>query len=100
MLCATLCYMDRVGVRELRQNLSVYLRRIARGDSLEVTDRGRAVALLAPLPDGRPAREALIGSGRLLPASGTLVDLGVPPPSTVSQSISDALAEERAEHSA
>jgi prevent-host-death family protein len=33
--------MDRVGVRELRQNLSVYLRRVARGESLEVTERGR-----------------------------------------------------------
>src|SRR5919201_1885089 len=36
--------MDRVGVRELRQNLSVYLRRVRRGEALEVTERVRRVA--------------------------------------------------------
>ena len=41
---ATLCYMERVGVRELRQNLSVYLRRVGAGQTLEVTERGRPVA--------------------------------------------------------
>jgi hypothetical protein len=46
-----MCYMrvdwGRVGVRELRQNLSVYLRRVLKGESFEVTDRGRTVAVLA-----------------------------------------------------
>ncbi|MGH2488568.1 MAG: type II toxin-antitoxin system Phd/YefM family antitoxin, partial [Candidatus Limnocylindria bacterium] len=50
-----MCYMTdgraQVGVRELRQNLSVYLRRVKRGERLEVTERGRAVALLAPLSE-------------------------------------------------
>ena len=41
--------MDRVGVRELRQNLSVYLRRVRRGEALEVTDRGQPVAVLQPI---------------------------------------------------
>jgi prevent-host-death family protein len=41
--------MERVGVRELRQNLSVYLRRVRRGEKLEVTERGRPVAILQPL---------------------------------------------------
>ncbi len=39
----------RVGVRELRQNLSVYLERVKAGESLEVTERGQPVARLAPL---------------------------------------------------
>jgi prevent-host-death family protein len=30
----------RVGVRELRQNLSKYLRRVERGERLEVTEHG------------------------------------------------------------
>ncbi|HXI18655.1 MAG TPA: type II toxin-antitoxin system prevent-host-death family antitoxin [Chloroflexota bacterium] len=49
-----------VGVRELRQNLSVYLRRVEAGETLRVTDRGRPVALLGPLPGGaqRPALAA------------------------------------------
>ena len=41
--------MDRVGVRELRQHASRYLERVARGESLEVTDRGRPVARLVPI---------------------------------------------------
>ena len=41
--------MERVGVRELRQNLSVYLRRVRRGEKLEVTERGRPVAILQPI---------------------------------------------------
>ncbi len=48
--CATLCYMaqdpSRVGVRELRQNLSVYLDRVKRGESLTVTEHGQIVAVL------------------------------------------------------
>ena len=45
----TVLDMDDVGVRELRQNLSVYLRRIAKGETLRVTDHGHPVALLTPL---------------------------------------------------
>jgi prevent-host-death family protein len=43
--------MERVGVRELRQNLSVYLRRVKSGQRLEVTEHGRPVALLEPIVD-------------------------------------------------
>lgn len=41
--------MDRIGVRELRQHASRYLERVAQGESLEVTDRGRPVARLVPI---------------------------------------------------
>ena len=34
--------MDSVGVRKLRQNLSVYLRQVATGEALRVTEHGRA----------------------------------------------------------
>ena len=36
----------RVGVRELRQNLSVYLDRVKAGETLEVTEHGHPVARL------------------------------------------------------
>ena len=36
-----------VGVRELRQNLSIYLDRVKRGAVLQVTEHGRTVAVLA-----------------------------------------------------
>jgi prevent-host-death family protein len=42
--------MERIGVRELRQHASRYLARVAGGESIEVTDRGRPVAMLVPLP--------------------------------------------------
>ncbi len=39
----------QVGVRELRQNLSRYLRRVGAGEHFEVTERNVPVAILAPL---------------------------------------------------
>lgn len=41
--------MERIGIRELRQHASRYLRRVQLGESLEITDRGRPVALLVPV---------------------------------------------------
>ncbi len=74
--------MNRVGVRELRQNLSVYLRRVRRGETLEVTERGRPVAVLQPImdPDDRFAR--LEARGIVLRrGAGNLAQL--PPPAKV-----------------
>ncbi len=46
--------MIDVGVRELRQRASAWLRRVEAGETVRVTDRGRPVALLTPLPAGSP----------------------------------------------
>jgi prevent-host-death family protein len=88
---------DSVGVRELRQNLSVYLGRVVRGESLVVTDRGRPVAQLGPLPERASPLDRLRAEGRVRPARGDLAELGMPPPVPARGSISEALAEERAE---
>ena len=40
--------MSRVGVRQLKDRLSECLRRVARGERITVTDRGRPVAVLGP----------------------------------------------------
>lgn len=77
-MCYVLCVMNRVGVRELRQNLSVYLRRVKRGESLEVTERGEPVARLVPLSTGDRYWDRLIAEGKVRPASGSIEDL--PPP--------------------
>ena len=62
-----MCVMaDRVGVRELRQNLSVYLRRVKLGDRLEVTERGRVVARLEPIVDDDDPIARLERQGRIL----------------------------------
>jgi prevent-host-death family protein len=41
--------MQTVGVRELKARLSECLRRVRAGERLTVTDRGRAIATLAPV---------------------------------------------------
>ena len=85
-----------VGVRELRQNLSVYLRRVRAGEAFEVTDRGQPVAMLVPLAKPSTALERLLASGRATARAGDLIELG-PPPGEVSRRLSEALAEEREE---
>jgi prevent-host-death family protein len=51
-----------VGVRELKQRLSEYVERAAKGETVRVTDRGVPKALLGPLP-GRPRIEEGIADG-------------------------------------
>ena len=85
-----------VGVRELRQNLSVYLRRVEAGEALEVTDRGRTVAMLVPLSKPTTVVERLVAAGRAIPSQGHLAELGLPS-GAVSSALSDALAREREE---
>jgi prevent-host-death family protein len=64
----------RVGVRELRQNLSIYLDRVKEGETLEVTEHGHAVALLTPLPRSTMTTlDRLIAEGRVTPGSGDLM---------------------------
>jgi len=89
-------YSDTVGVRELRQNLSVYLRRVAAGQKLRVTERGRIVAALVPLREDESPLDRLIKQGRLIPAQGDLLELG-PPRGRSSVRASKALDELREE---
>ena len=49
-----------VGVRELRRDLSEYLRRVEEGESFAVTSRGREVAVLAPAPGRADAIKRLV----------------------------------------
>jgi len=53
-----------VSVRELRQNLSVCLRRVREGESLAVTSRGERVAVLGPV-DGGSLLDRLTAEGRI-----------------------------------
>ena len=70
--------VDRVGVRELRQNLSVYLRRVKEGEALEVTEHGRTVARLVPAQEHESVLERLIAEGKVTAAHGRLDDLPMP----------------------
>jgi len=67
--------MEAVGIRELRQNLSVYLKRVTdEGATFEVTDHGKPVALLSPRR-GEDWYQAMVAAGRIRPARARLADL-------------------------
>lgn len=98
-MCYSRCYMakvDQVSVRELRQNLSVYLRRVKQGEVLEVTERGMPVALLRPLTRRfSTALERMLDEGRLHPASAGHHDLAPPLRLPLKITASQALEEQR-----
>lgn len=50
--------MTSVGVRELRDKLSEYLRRVEQGELLLITDRGRPIGELGPAAGGRGSDRA------------------------------------------
>ena len=85
----------RIGIRELRDTLTQTIRRVARGETIEVTHHGEPVAVIAPVPAGRVERLVVAGDvsrGRPLerlprrfPVIGT-------------QTASRALEDDRAEH--
>ena len=68
---------NRIGVRELRQNLSVYLRHVReQGRTYEVTERGEPVARLTPLPgDELSGWDRLVAEGRITPPTRRWEDL-------------------------
>lgn len=87
---------ETVGVRELRRDLSEYLRRVERGEIFAVTSRGRAVAVLGPSSERRDPLARLILERHAIPARVDLLDVeplelpGGPP-------LSDLLDDVRAE---
>jgi prevent-host-death family protein len=88
--------LHQVGVRQLRQNLSAYLRRVAIGESFEVTERGRRVAILSPLPEESTPLGRLVASGKAEAPIGDVLELG-PPEGALSTRLSDALEKDREE---
>jgi antitoxin (DNA-binding transcriptional repressor) of toxin-antitoxin stability system len=98
--CATMCYMARagskpVGVRELRQNLSVHLVRVKAGHTLTVTEHGRAVAELRPVPPESDQLARLIADGRLRPPRRSPLALPRPLRLTLDRPVSALLEESR-----
>jgi len=88
--------MERVGVRELRQNLSVYLRRVRRGETLEVTERGQPVAVLQPIMAADDGFARLEARGiSLRRGAGNLADLLPPARVKLDRPLGDVLDESR-----
>jgi prevent-host-death family protein len=102
-----MCYMSeeqghpaRVGVRELRQNLSVYLARVKEGETLEVTEHGQPVAELRPRqPTPVSIIDRMIADGRATAARRDHRKLPPPPrrPPQDGPTLSEILQEMRNE---
>ena len=65
--------MERVGVRELRQKASEILRRVAAGETFEITDRGRPAAILSS--PGASGLAEMERRGLIRRAEGDLLDV-------------------------
>jgi prevent-host-death family protein len=88
--------MLTVGIRELKNQLSHYLRRVRAGERIVVTERGRPVAVIAPSPTTEADRhiEALIRAG-IVRWSGGKPRGSLPPARLTGPSVAEAVIEDR-----
>lgn len=87
---------ETVGVRELRRDLSEYLRRVEQGESFAVTSRGRPVAVLGPSPELRDPLDRLVIERHVIPARLDVLDvepLELPGGPALSQLLDDVRAD-------
>ncbi|HVL66395.1 MAG TPA: type II toxin-antitoxin system prevent-host-death family antitoxin [Vicinamibacterales bacterium] len=84
-----------VGVRELRQNISVYLDRVKKGEVLTVTEHGAAVAILRPLPRGGSVLDRLVAEGRARPPLRSIPSLPKPLPLRLDRPLSALIEDDR-----
>jgi prevent-host-death family protein len=62
--------VESIPVRQLNQDTAGVLARVERGESLEITSRGRPIARLVPAtPQGLDELDDLIAAGRIVPAT-------------------------------
>lgn len=75
--------MQSIGVRELRQHASRWLRQVAQGETYTITVRGVPVAYLSPLPEAGDTLARLVAEGRVEASTEDLEEcllrLGPPP---------------------
>ncbi len=68
--------MESAGIRELKQNASAVVAAVAAGETVVITDRGRPVAQMTPLPES--PYERMRAAGLIRPATGRLAYLPAP----------------------
>ena len=89
--------LERVGIRELRDNLKDYLEKVELGQTIEITKNGRTIGMIVPRPSGDPV-DRLVAEGRLLPPRGGSGSIRLPRrvhPSPGSPSSAEVLDEMR-----
>lgn len=82
-----------MGIRQLRDTLTATLRRVQRGETIEVTHHGAPVAVLAPIPEDRIGR--LVAAGDVTPAR-PLANKISRHPASGAMTASDAIEDDRA----
>lgn len=88
--------MTEVGVRELRDHLSAYLKRVRAGEHLFITDRGKPIAILGPVdaPQISPEMQALLNHG-VVTWSGGKPRGAKNPPRVCGRTVAETLVEDR-----
>jgi prevent-host-death family protein len=85
---------ERMGIRELRDNLTATIRRVRAGATIEITHHHQPVAVLAPV--GRDRIAQLLQAGDVTP--GQRLDRPLRRfPATAGMTATDALEQDRAE---
>jgi prevent-host-death family protein len=74
--CATLKHMSEVGIRALKQNASAVVAQASTGETITITDRGRAVAQLTAIPSSR--LQQLTDAGHARPPRCDIATLPAP----------------------
>lgn len=88
--------MSEVGIRALKQNASAVVAEAASGEIVTITDRGRPVAQMTPIPASR--LQALIDAGHARVGRHRLAELPSPAPapgSSLSSELESMRADER-----
>ena len=82
-----------IGIRELRQHASVYVDLVEKGQTVDITNRGRLVARLVPARDAESPLERLVAAGIIQPAEdpGSLLDIEPAPPVPQGQPTASAI---------
>ncbi len=92
-------HMERVGIREMRQNLSRFAKRARGGESFVITDRGNEIAQLGPAPARASAIDRLVAERGARRGHGSLLDvldeLEEPVPGPASSEVLDEIRAER-----
>ncbi|HEX5216536.1 MAG TPA: type II toxin-antitoxin system prevent-host-death family antitoxin [Vicinamibacterales bacterium] len=83
--------MAAIGIREARKNLSVYLDRVKRGETVTITEHGLPVAILQPVEATDHPVLMLVAAGRAQPATRRASNLPKPRRQTGPRSLSRLL---------
>ena len=71
-------HMSKVGIRALKQNASAVVADAAAGQTITITDRGRPVALITPIPSS--PLQGMLDSGQARPPRSDISNLPDPAP--------------------